>query len=352
MPVPNDLTPEEEAEFGQHGVPPAGPGREPLSEAPPQQQEQQQQSEQHQTDEGQGRQTFHRQDGRFASREEAEAGKAKPSQRQAGQQEPGQQGQQQEEPGQEGQQEGQDNRTVPLAALHQERLQRQAVARRAQLTETRLNAILSRETPQTQVPQMPDINTDPAGYVMALEERLNSFEKERVESLQNQQLDSSISSDEDMFTQVRPDYPQASDYFVQSRAQELLAFYPPAEAQKMMLAEARQIARAAWERGQSVGEVIYGLAQARGYNPGMPQRQPAPQQQGGQPAPQQRRGPAAGDVVDSINRGQAAGRSLSGSGGASPESLNANAILDMSDEEFAGWLGEGNSATRKFAAIG
>jgi hypothetical protein len=40
MPAPNDLTPEEEAAFADHGVPSAGPGREPLSEAPIEQQQQ------------------------------------------------------------------------------------------------------------------------------------------------------------------------------------------------------------------------------------------------------------------------------------------------------------------------
>jgi hypothetical protein len=133
---------------------------------------------------------------------------------------------------------------------------------------------------------------DPAGYIVALEQRLQRFEQERTETVQNQQIDSSISADEDTFTTIRPDYPQASDYFVQSRAQELLAFHPPAEAQKLMLQEARQIARAAWERGQSVGEVIYGLAQARGYNPGTPQREPFVQ-----PAGSAATGPRAGSAA-------------------------------------------------------
>jgi hypothetical protein len=129
--------------------------------------------------------------------------------------------------------------------------------------------------------------------------------------------------------------------------------HPPQEAQRIMLGEARQIARMAWERGQSVGEVIYGLAQARGYNPGMPQREPIPQQGQQQQDQQQQRGPRATDVVESITRGQAASRSLSGGGGsASAESLNASALLDMDDAEFNRWLGEGPEATRRFANIG
>jgi len=362
MPAPNDLTPEEEAEFAQHGVPSAGPGREPLGDAPPQQQQQQQSQEQQEADDQGGRQTFHRQDGRFASREEVQAGQAKPSgqqQQQDEQQGEPQGGQQQsEQQSQEGEQVG-ERRMVPLEALHESRQRAAAIARRAQLAETRLNAILSRQQPQGEQQQMPDINTDPAGYIVALEQRVQQFEAERTENLQNQQVDQSISADEEVFTSMRPDYPQASDYFVQSRAAELLAFHTPQEAQRMMLAEARQIARAAWERGKSVGEVIYGLAQARGYNPGMPQREPAPQQQQqqqqqqqGQPPQQQQGGPSAQEVIASVTRGQQASRSLSGGTGASPANLNASALLEMDDAEFDKWLGQGSDANKRFAAIG
>lgn len=352
MPAPNDLTLEEEAEFAQHGVPPAGPGREPLSEAPPEQQAAQQQTEQHQPAEGeQGQQTFHRENGQFASREERQQGQARPGQQQ-GQEQQGQppaEGEQGQPPAEEGEQ-----RTVPLAALHQSRLREQQFARRTQLAEARLNAILARQQEQQPEEQMPDIGEDPAGYILALEQRLQRFEQDRTENIRTQQIDTAISTDEDTFTQITPDYPQASDYFVQSRAQELLQFHTPQEAQKLMLQEARQIAAKAWERGQSVGEVIYGLAQARGYNPGMPPREPYRQPQGQQQQQQgqQQRGPRATDVVDSITRGQQASRSLSSGSGASPESLNASAILDMDDVEFNRWLGEGSEATKRFASIG
>jgi hypothetical protein len=351
MPVPNDLSPEEEAEFAQHGVPSAGPGREPLSEAPPEQQAEQQQTEQHQPAEQepsqqQGRQTFHRPDGTFASRQEREQGQARPGQQQ--QEPPGEQGQ--EQPVEEGQ--GGETKMVPHAALHQARLRADQFARRTQLAETRLNAILARQQQGAPPEQMPDMGNDPAGYILALEQRLQKFEQERGETAQNQEIDTAISTDEDTFTQMVPDYPQASDYFVQSRAKELLAFHPPQEAQRIMLAEARQIARMAWERGQSVGETIYGLAQARGYNPGMPQREPFPQPQPQARPPQPQAGPRGIAAVESVTRSQQASRSLSGGGGASAESLNAAALLDMDETEFAQWLGEGPEATRRFANIG
>jgi hypothetical protein len=343
MPAPNDLTPEEEAEFAQHGVTSAGPGREPLSEAPVEQQQAQPpaQPEPVQEQPPQAQQPRDPATGQFAS-----------SQQQA-QPEPGQEQPPAQPP--EPVEEGGEPKMVPLAALHEARQRANAVAQRARLAETRLNAILARQQPEQQE-AMPDINTDPAGYIVALEQRLQKFEQERTETVQNQQIDSSINADEESFASVRPDYPQASDYFVQSRAQELLAFHPPEQAQKIMLQEARTIARAAWERGQSVGEVIYNLAQARGYNPGMPPRVPfngqPPQQQQNPPPQQQQGGPRPADVVASVTNAQAASRSLSGGTGASPANLNAAALLEMDENDFAKWLGEGPDATRRFANIG
>lgn len=351
MPAPNDLTPEEEAEFAQHGVPSAGQGREPLADENAQGGQQQPSAEQQgqqQEPPQQGQQQPRDDRGRFAA---SQPGQQPSAEQQGQQQQPGEG----EQPGEQGEQ-----RTVPLPALQQERAARQAAARRAQLAETRLNAILARqaESPQQQREAMPNINEDPAGYILALEERLQRFEQERTETVQYQQIDNAINTDEETFTHIQPDYPQASDYFVQSRAKELLAFYPPQEAQRIMLSEARQIARQAWERGQSAAEVVYGLAQARGYNPNAPQREPVPQQQGqggqqqGGQQPQGQGGPSAAAVIDSVARGQQASRSLSTGSGATAESLNAAAILDMDDAEFARWLGEGGDATKRFATIG
>jgi hypothetical protein len=345
MPVPNDLSPEEEAEFSQHGVPPAGQGREPLSEAPPEKQAAEQLEEQHEPAEqaGQARQTFHRQDGKFASREEVQRGEAKPSQQEPGQEQPVE-GEQ--EPPVEGEQE--QPTMVPHAALHQARLRAEQAARRAQLAETRLNAILANQQNRgEQREEMPDINTDPAGYLIALERRVAQFEEERVETQRTQQIDSSILEDEASFSMTTPDYQEASDYYVQSRAKELLSFYPPEQAQKLMLKEARQIAQESWKRGRSMANTVYDLAQARGYNPN---------------SSSSRREPGFGEesrskateVVESVARAKQASRSLSGGagGGSNAADLNAQALLSMSEEEFANWLGEGDAATKRFATIG
>lgn len=366
MPVPNELTAEEEAEFAQHGIPSPGAGSEPLAEENTQQQQQQ---ESQQTQEQQ-RQTFHRQDGRFASREEAEQGQARPGQprQQPQQQQEDQQPQQQQE-GQQPQQEGeqgqpQEQRMVPLPALHAERQKTQQLARQLQLAQTRMNALLNQQQGGGQQrQQMPDLSENPVEYIQALEQRLAQFEQTRQEETQYREVDNGIEADEAIFAQTAPDYPQASDYYVQSRAKELLQFYPPQEAQRLMLQEARQIAREAWNRGMSSAEVVYGLAQARGYNPNTPSQYDPPQnqQQGQQqqtqqqPAPQNQQQGQGMRVVESVQNAQQQSRSLSGGGSGSlnVEQLNAQALLNMTDEEFEAHLALGQKgANQRFASIG
>jgi hypothetical protein len=196
---------------------------------------------------------------------------------------------------------------------------------------------------------LPDINTDPAGYILALERRLSAFEGERAQEAEHRNVDAALEQDEAIFAAQVPDYPEASDYFVRSRAQELLQFYPPDQAKQIMTEEARAIANQAWQRGISAGQVIYQLAQARGYSPGLvaqPANTPPPRPNGGvQPQA----------AVRAIQQGQAASRSLSGGGGgqASTEELNAQALLAMSDDEFEQYLKLGTKgANERFAQIG
>lgn len=341
MPVPNDLTPEDEAMFAQHGVSTSGPGKEPIveSDADIQQQDQQQADEQHgdrQQDVSQTQQRSERPrdptTGRFLSAEEIAA-------------------QQQSENDNQQQQQQSDNRTVPLAALHQERMRAGELARRAQLAEARMNAMLTRQQGQQQKQQLPDLNEDPVGYITALEQRLSQFEQERTVDQQTRQLDMSIEQDENLFKQTQPDYDMASDYYVQSRAQELLQFYTPQDAQKIMMQEAREVAQQAWQRGQSAGEVIYRLAMARGYNPNRQGQYQTEQHQQGNSQPNR---PNAAETVKNIRTNQQQNRSLSNAGGnAGAGALNAAALLEMSDDEFEDYLKLGaKGANARFAAIG
>lgn len=339
MPVQNDLTPEEEREFVEHGVQPAGPGGEPiqegLEEAPEGSGEDgeftqadlnQEHAQRNEPAPGEVGSRRHA-DGTFKNKDELAADQATLAAQ-------GQQGQQQQPQGQQQEQSQQQPQMVPLAALHEARQRAAQAAQMAQLATTRMNAMLAAQQGQgQQPPTMPDLAENPAAYIQALEQRLSQFETVRQEETQSRQIESSLEQDELIFSQQVPDYDAASEYYVQSRARELLQFHTPQDAQQILRQEAHAIATQSWQRGMSAAQAVYSLAQARGYAPGQQQQgQVVPFQPQGQ---QQQRGPTAQAQVRAVQQGQQRSRSLSGGGGApSTEVLNAEALLAMSDEEF------------------
>lgn len=262
-------------------------------------------------------------------------------------------------------------KTVPHQALHQERVARQAEAARAKALEaqlstaiSRMNALLSKQVMQPidgdfDRTGLPDVEKDPIGYINALEDRLANSHARSQESQQTQQIDSGIEADEAAFSVIQPDYPDASEHYIQSRFNELSMFYSPQEVQQALYNEVRQIGRQAWQRGKSAAEVVYALAKARGYTP----RQSEQGEQGGQPAPQpaggatpalqqpQRQAPQA--ALEAVRRGQANSQSVGAAGGGGDAGqLNAQALLNMSDSEFEEYLGLGKKgANERFAAI-
>jgi hypothetical protein len=355
MPAPNELTPEEEAEFSQHGVAPAGQGSEPViegNEAQPQEPVIEEPIAQapEAAPVAAPEVSRHREDGTFKTKEEFDADMAAAMAASGTQPAPVTPPPAQAQP-----------QMVPHQALHEAR-QREAAARaQAQLATTRLNAILASQSGrgQQQPEAMPDLNADPVGYIQALESRLAAFEEQRQQETQFREIDQAIDNDERLFSESVPDYQVASDYYVQSRAKELLQFYPVEQAQEIMMRETRQIADQSWKRGLSVGQTVYQLAQARGYQPGNtaadPTRAPIP----ARPAPAAAPAlvpvaPTAQQRVDQINNGQSQSRSLGGAGGgASTKALNAEALLAMGDEEFAEHLRlDQKGANERFQQVG
>jgi hypothetical protein len=355
MPVENDLTPEERAEFARMGAADLGEGGEPVNDGT--------QQPVVLDDNGESQQHADRRpNGQFASREEREAAARQDNQQPPAEGQPvppanAEEGQQQgQQPNQQ-----QQPQMVPHAALHAERQRAAEAMRQNALLTQRMNALLNAQQQQQQT-TMPDINTDPAGYIQALETRLARFEQAQQENTQYRQIDMGIEQDEQAYSVQVPDYEQASDYYVQSRARELLQFNTPEDAQRILQDEARAIATQSWQRGMSAAAAVYNLAMARGYNPNAPsnvqnkvRQQVDNFQQNGQ-QPQTQRGPSPQAVIDSVNQGQQQSRSLSGGGaggGGNAGALNAQALLDMSDEEFERHLALGSKgANARFAAVG
>lgn len=261
---------------------------------------------------------------------------------------------------------------VPHAALHAERAARAELARQNNILTTRMNTILAQQEAanpmRDQLPPLPDLATDPVGYMQALGERQQLIEQTRQQQVYEAQLDGRIEQDEESFKATRPDYEQAAGHYVRSRGAELMNYYPPEQIQKIMTEEIRAIAQESWKRGTSAGEMIYRSAMARGYTPGT--QPPAPQPgltappaftglpplpplpaASAQPSAAQQ--PSAAAILASVAAGQTANRSLSSATGATPaRGFTAEDILKLSDADFEKLFPAGTEAANaKFRSV-
>jgi hypothetical protein len=127
------------------------------------------------------------------------------------------------------------------------------------------------------------------------------------------------------FESKTPDFKPAYNFLLNSRAAELKAigYDTPETLHQALVADEFAIAQVAFERGKSPAEMIYALANQRGYK-----KAPAADPDAG----------AAAEKLATIQRGQAAHKSLSNTGGSSgDQDMTAEALISMPAAEFEAW---------------
>jgi len=233
---------------------------------------------------------------------------------------------------------------VPHAALHKERERRKSVEaeyltvrEKMARAEERL-AVLNEVLQQPQAPQtataseqeeMPDPEKDIFAYVkwQAKEiERLKQTQTQVAERTQQQeglqQLQRAYVQDAQTFAKDKPDFRDAYSHLANSRARELMALgYNEQQIRSQLTQEETQIVAQAFQQRRSPAAVLYEQALARGYSP----KQAAAAAQAPNPA----------QKLETVARGQATQKSLSGAGGSSGEGLTVEALANMSEQEFA-----------------
>lgn len=210
-------------------------------------------------------------------------------------------------------------------------------------------------------PELPDPEQDIFGFARALqqrydtrvarlEERLGEASARTQGIIDENQLRENYVADAQRFARQTPDFVQAYQHLIGSRDAELTIYgvANPAERRRMIFAEERDLVSRAIREGRSPAEVVYKLAQGRGFAP------PAANGAAGSGAAQNgtSNGLASGgppataanatanaatpNVTEEIARiqaGQAAGKTLS-AGGSTPATLSVQALADMSEAEF------------------
>lgn len=242
-----------------------------------------------------------------------------------------------------------DQRTVPLAALQEERAERRRLRDEVQQMRTQQDALVQRilqsqqQQPQQAAPQIPDFNTDPVGHLRAQNDLLqrqlqevtgylngqNQQQQQFTQQQQaQQQLMHTLTADENRFRAQAPDYDAAAQFLQQSRAAEYraLGMTDPMQIQQALNADVAAMVNISQRNGTSVAEAAYNLAKARGYKP-------AQAAVAAQPGAAQQQDNAA--RLASISQGQQQSASLSQSGGAAPAPMSIEKLLAMDDAEFS-----------------
>lgn len=241
--------------------------------------------------------------------------------------------------------EGERQKTVPHAALHEERERRKETERRlaeaeqrSRTLEERTNLILQRFAPPQQQDQpapLPDREKDPVGYLEARAQRAEEAAAAALQALnqrgqqdQHAQAIAAIqrhaTAAEMQFRQSNPDYDAAVAHLVSARHRqlEIAGWANPADRQAVITQEAVGLAGRALQERRNPAEIIYGLAKEFGYTP----PQPGGQQQPSTPATEER--------LAQISRGQQQSRSLGSVRGGAPPALTAQRLAEMPEEEF------------------
>jgi hypothetical protein len=225
-------------------------------------------------------------------------------------------------------------KVVPIQALDEarhrtrelnERLQQEA-EKRARM-EARFEEVMKRLAQPEQPPApVPQYEADPLGNhnarLQATEAQLAEFR--RVQEAQSKQTEqqrafmdthSRVKSLEADFAKTNSDYFQAYEFARNARDQELqvLGFADPAIRNQIISENEMGIVQLALQQGANPAERIYAYAKARGF---------APQQSDGQAK------------LNTLQRGQAAAKSLSQASGSPPPPQTLEALADLEGKDF------------------
>jgi hypothetical protein len=200
------------------------------------------------------------------------------------------------------------SRMVPHAALHEERVRRQAVEQRIKELEQRL-------APQVPVDQPPDENADPLAAIAWLKGQLRQQTEAQQRNAQEQaywqDLSSKVQTRVNAYASDHPEYVDQVKYLREFRFRELHEGlgYPEQMAAQQVQREEMELGRMAVEQDLDPGEMVARLASVRGWRAAAaaaPAPAPAPV-----PAPVTER-------VARLQRGQRAAVSPSSAGGGGP----------------------------------
>ncbi|WP_426526819.1 hypothetical protein [Bradyrhizobium sp. McL0615] len=248
------------------------------------------------------------------------------------------------------------NDHVPLATFLEEKKARKELATKYQDTEKQLAelrgkfAIIDRlklgGDPAPETPAgPPKVEDDIFGAVRHIGETVAQMEKRAADEKAASEANEKAATEQktfvdnytkacDEFEQTTPDFKAAYNFLLNSRAAELKAigYDTPQSLHEALIADEFAIAQMAMQRAKSPAQMLYDLANQRGYK---------------KPAADPDKGKAA-EKLETIERGQAAHKSLNDMGGSSGDAdMTAEALIAMPADEFEAWCNKNPAKARR-----
>lgn len=217
--------------------------------------------------------------------------------------------------------------TVPTAALNESRAQLRQTQSELQSLKNQfaqfeqLKQELEEHRQQAQQSQQDvEFNADPLGTMQQqlkslhekFEQTTTSQQQTQEQQLQQQQQFQAVASQVADFKKSNPQYDDALNYVMDARRKEL-AIMGVAESQMQQAidAEAQALAESALRNGQNPAELVWNMAQVRGFV-----------------------AKKSEEKVDQIQKGQKSASTLSDTSGSPNDDLSLSEIDKMTDEQF------------------
>lgn len=236
---------------------------------------------------------------------------------------------------------------VPHQALHEQRERRKAAEKRSRELEIEnakyrerfsiIDKLYGKDT-ATADAAPPKPEEDIFGAFDHLAKQVEGLTKSNTETQQAarhtaqvQEFIGHYRNDAAKFEKTTPDFKDAYNFLLQSRATELMAlgYDTPAELQQALQSDEMSIAQMAFQKDKSPAEVIYNLAKGRGYKKADPKAD-------------------AEAKLDAIERGSSLNKSLSSAaGGAGDGEMTAEQLLSMPNDEFEAWCNKNPQKARR-----
>jgi hypothetical protein len=226
---------------------------------------------------------------------------------------------------------------VPLPVLLEER--NKARAQREQFEQERIKwaedkarlqermDIIARSMQQRQEAPPPQFDDDPIaatryGFeqtgkaVQSLEEQVNSMRAEQEQAQRAQQLTHAAIAAETAFKKSAPDYDQAIEHLVKTRASELQALgYQGPQILQVMQQERAAVLEQSLRSGRNPAETLYNLSRVRGFAPKAVE-------------------PPAEQRMQKLEAGSKAASGIDNVAGRQSKTIGIQSLIEMSDDEF------------------